>query len=308
MAARASSLVVGAGESGLPMDRLLLRHLPGMTRAKVRLLLEADRLRVNGKPPARPGVPVQTGDRIAIASLPASEPDDLAVLFQDPAFRVLLKPSGLPLPQRIALAGREAGARQRPGRPWRVLLPLDRRLSGVTLAAGHLRASRQLASQLESGRAGRRFLALVQGSAGRASGPLGASGWSYKRLRRFRDADLLRLVPPPDAGADPLRALATAGLAPLPLDGGPGRLAVHACGLFFLHPRSGRALHFDPPPPAPFQARMVALDPVPTLAADLPPAPPHGPASEPDLSGGAQRALRSPRALLQRAGRGGRRG
>jgi len=298
------NLTVGPEEAGLPLDRFLIRHLPEMTRAKIRLAFEGRRLLVNGNPPERPGAGLQAGDHVELTHVDADDSETPHLLFEDPAFLVAFKPAGMPASRHPLAAARGRGVpRQRS--PARVVLSVDDRVSGVMVAATHPQAARLLSQQFSGGGAHRRFTALVGGGLHRPAGPLeGAAGWTYKLLRRYREAVLLQLTPPPARQADVVKALAAAHLEIKRLPGpGPLRLAIHAAGVSFTHPRTGRRLSFDVPPPSGMRRLLDSLEPVPTLAADVPATPPHGPPDQAERPDGPEPALRSPREIRQRGGR-----
>jgi hypothetical protein len=175
------------------------------------------------------------------------------------------------------------------------------------VAATHPQAVRLLSRQFSGGGAHRRFTALVGAGLHRPAGPLeGAPGWTYRLLRRYREAVLIQLTPPPARQVDVVKALVAAHLEIKRLPGpGPLRLAIHAAGVSFTHPRTGRRLSFDLPPPPGMRLLLSSLEAVPTLAVDLPATPPHGPPGQPEPAEGPEPALRSPREILQRGGRRG---
>jgi 23S rRNA-/tRNA-specific pseudouridylate synthase len=297
-------LTVGPEEAGLPVDRFVIRHLPAMTRAKLRLAFESGRLLVNGTPPTRPGVELQAGDRVEVLHAGGGDAEEPFLLHEDPAFLVFFKPAGKPLTRHL-LAGVGGHGRYHRRFPARVVLGVDDRLSGVVVAAFHPGAVRQLSRQFSGGGAQHRFTALVAGSVPRPAGRLaGGPEWRYKVTKRYRESTLLSLVPPPARRVDVVRALAAAGLHPARLPGGgPPRLAIHTGGVSFAHPRTGRTLFFDPPLPGSLRRLLDSLESAPTLAADLPATPPHGPADQRQPPEGPEPALRSPRQVPRRGER-----
>jgi 23S rRNA pseudouridine1911/1915/1917 synthase len=88
-----------AAHAGLRVDRWLA-ELSGLGRAGARKLLEADRVRLNGRPPPK-GAVLRAGDRLEVA-LPEGggrvmpNPDlQLQVVYEAPGFLVVDKPAGM---------------------------------------------------------------------------------------------------------------------------------------------------------------------------------------------------------------------
>lgn len=298
MASCQTILDVAPEEGGLRLDRLLTRHLPDMTRAKVRHLLDTDRVRVNGQRPSGLVLPVQPGDRVEILEAPHGDPAT-QILYDEPGFFVAYKPAGV-LMARALIASRAAGP-PREGRP-RAVLDVDRQMSGIVVAARQPGAHHRLSRQFQAGRGRRTFTVLVQGIVPRSVGPLPeAPGWTYRLVTRYRDHALVQLMPPEPLGASPVTALAAAAWPIASLPGPPApAAAMHAGGVVFTHPRTGRTLRFDPALSPRFTALLTSLPPAPTLAVDQPPAPASGPPGRDAEPGAREPALRSPRGLRHR--------
>jgi 23S rRNA-/tRNA-specific pseudouridylate synthase len=291
-------------EAGLPLDRLLLRRLPDMTRNKIRALLGNGRLRLNDTAPTGPAVPLQSGDRIEIQAVDRDAP---SLMFEDPGFLILYKPAGVDSERALRIvAGTHSRFHRGPNH--RLVEMPDERISGVALCTNEPRVFRMLTAAFSGGGALHRYQALVEPPPAAGEGPLtGASGWSYKVERRFQDCALIQLFPPPTRGARPLTALAKAHLRPIRLSrGGPLRLAVHASELTFRHPRTGRRLTYRPGLSPAFRALLDAQVSIPALAADLPAVPPQPPRTD-EVPSGPEPALRSPaqKRRPKRSGRGG---
>jgi hypothetical protein len=292
-----STLDVGPAEAGLRVDRFLVRHLTGMTRQRVSALLDAGRVTVNGVPGVQPTATLKTGDLVDVLFGTAAEADPAShVLHHDAAFRVCFKPAG-GLPPRPPAPVRRPGRGRARGPSERAVLGLDRRASGVMVIAHTTRAWQNLTSQFESGRAGRRYTVLVATPLARApvAGPE-YPGWTFRLKKRFRDAALLDVVPPPSPDADPLTALAAAGLRPVRLsETGTSRLALHQRSVTLHPPGRGRPMVFDPPLPPSFRRLLDALVPPAALAG------PAQAAAAASHAAGLEPALRSPRVVLQTA-------
>jgi 23S rRNA-/tRNA-specific pseudouridylate synthase len=278
-------------EEGLPLDRLLLRRLPDMTRNKIRAMLAQGRLRLNSAAPKGPAVPLKEGDQVEILPVDRDAP---SLMFEDPGFLVFYKPAGLDAERALRIV---AGAHSRFHRqPHHRLVDVpDERISGVALCTAQPRVFRLLAALFSGGGAGYLYQALVEPPPETASGPLpDAAGWTFQVERRYQGCSLILLTPPPTRGARPLAALAAAHLRPLRLSrSGPLRLAVHASHLTFRHPRTGRKLSYRPSLPIAFRALLETKVPVPALAADVPAVPPQ-PSLPPTPQTGPEPALRSP--------------
>ncbi|MFQ5766411.1 MAG: hypothetical protein ACE5ID_00275 [Acidobacteriota bacterium] len=265
-----------------------------MNRSKIRSLFEARRLLLNGRPPTTLAVLVQVGDRVEIRAMEPHQAGRMEVLRDDPLIVAAFKPAGLASPHRL-LSVRSHRSRHPLRPPARLILNVEREISGVLLATWHPGAYRQLCDQFSRSTATRQYLALVEGSLPHDRGLLpGAAGWTYRYIRRFQRHALLRIIPPRPLQARPLQALKNAGLTPVSLQGrGPGRLAVHGAGVCLMHPRNGRTLLFDPPPTLAFRQCMARLPPLRPVAAPSSkerPAPHKGP----------ELALRSPKEILRR--------
>ena len=70
-------LEIEAAEAGLRLDVVLVRRVPGMSRAKAREMVETGAIRVNGRSP-RKGLRLSPGDRVVLSRPPA--PSDFHAL------------------------------------------------------------------------------------------------------------------------------------------------------------------------------------------------------------------------------------
>ncbi|MFQ5671117.1 MAG: hypothetical protein ACE5HD_11460 [Acidobacteriota bacterium] len=281
----------------MSVDRFLIRHLDEMTRAKIRSLLDAGRLRINQQPSSGPKDRLQAGDQVEISPPRPARDSGARLLHQDPAILVLCKSPGLSMTAQLLRTY---------GSPARVVLAPYHPFSGVVLAARHPQASRFLSAQFSGGQGGCRLTTLVNHHHTLRSrfAKRACHGWHVKLLRRFRYHALLGLVPPRPLDADPRLLLRALGLTPVVLPGRtPSRLAIHLTGVHFTHPHSGHTLRFDPPLPSPYRRYLEQLPPVPTLAAPCAAAPPHQAAADRRPGEGPEPALRSPRDLMRRSPR-----
>jgi 23S rRNA pseudouridine1911/1915/1917 synthase len=95
------TLTVQAEEGGTRIDALLAGRLSGLSRSRLKALIEAGRVGVDGAVIAEPSHRVKPGQRIlvdvpeAVSAEPEPEPIALDVLFEDEHLLVLDKPAGI---------------------------------------------------------------------------------------------------------------------------------------------------------------------------------------------------------------------
>lgn len=164
--------VVASGPSER-LDRWLRRELPGLSRRVVHALIDDGSVRLDGRPAAK-GTVVQAGTRVtlpAAVALAANPALPLTILYEDPWLVAVDKPPGLPshpldprerdtianallarFPETAALAG---GLAHR----------LDTGTSGVLLAARSAATWAVLRAAFRARAIGKRYLALVAGTA-----------------------------------------------------------------------------------------------------------------------------------------------
>jgi len=226
----------------------------------------------------------------AYAAEPGAEEIPLVIIYEDEDMAVIDKPAGMvvhPAPGHYsgtlvhALLGRggawsAVGGVARPG----VVHRLDKGTSGLIVVARNDSSHRALSAQLSDRTLSRAYLAIVRGrvrdEAGELEGPIGrhprerkrmavVAGGRFARTRyqvvdRKRSHTLLRCDL--DTGrTHQIRVhLATLGY-PVAGDGeyggserGAGRPMLHAWRLHLRHPRTGREMTFEAPPPVDFAA------------------------------------------------------
>jgi len=226
----------------------------------------------------------------AYAAEPGAEEIPLVIIYEDEDMAVIDKPAGMvvhPAPGHYsgtlvhALLGRggawsAVGGVARPG----VVHRLDKGTSGLIVVARNDSSHRALSAQLSDRTLSRAYLAIVRGrvrdEAGELEGPIGrhprerkrmavVAGGRFARTRyqvvdRKRTHTLLRCDL--DTGrTHQIRVhLATLGY-PVAGDAeyggserGAGRPMLHAWRLHLRHPRTGREMTFEAPPPADFAA------------------------------------------------------
>jgi 23S rRNA pseudouridine1911/1915/1917 synthase len=179
-------LDIEPAEAGLRLDVVLVRRVPGMSRAKAREMVEEGAIRVNGKSP-RKGLRLTPGDHVVLARAPAPSdfaalPDGrlpLVIVHEDPWIVVVDKAAGIPShPLREHEVGTVASALvarfpEMSGVGYRMREPgilhrLDTDTSGLMVAARDEISFEGLREALRGGRIDKRYIALVDG---RLSGP-----------------------------------------------------------------------------------------------------------------------------------------
>lgn len=174
------------GDAGERLDRVLVRHLADLraSRSRVRMWIEAGRVRRNGAVAVRPGERLARGDVLEVDLPPAPPPrprppawdHPLIILFEDEHLLAVDKPPGMlvhPTPGRregtLVNALLADPSRFEDGRP-RLVQRLDRDTSGVLLVARTRSAHAALARALGGGEAEKTYLAVVYGVPERSKG------------------------------------------------------------------------------------------------------------------------------------------
>ena len=186
-------LTVPAGRAGDRLDRYLPEALPGLSRVRVRRLIEEGRVLLSGAP-ARPAARLRGGEAVTV-EVPPAVPLDLApedvplkVLHEDSWLLVVEKPAGMvvhPAPGHSvgtlvnALLSRAGtlsgiGGVSRPG----IVHRLDRDTSGILVVAKTDAAHHGLSDQLSSRKMDRRYHGIVFG------GPPASAGTVTTRFGR----------------------------------------------------------------------------------------------------------------------------
>jgi 23S rRNA pseudouridine1911/1915/1917 synthase len=188
---RTSVLVTGA-EAGDRLDRILARHVAELSRSRLKALIEAGAVAVDGQTIRDPSHHVNSGTAIVVDIPPAApakpqpEPIPLNVVYEDDDIVVIDKPrnlvvhpaaghwTGTLVNALIAHCGESLsgiGGERRPG----IVHRLDKDTTGLMIVAKNDRAHRALAAQFaEHGRSGepfeRAYLAFVWGAPFRPHG------------------------------------------------------------------------------------------------------------------------------------------
>jgi 23S rRNA pseudouridine1911/1915/1917 synthase len=188
------SLVVAAAEAGERLDRVLARHVADLSRSRLKALIEAGAVTLDGHTIRDPNHRVNSGAAIAVdvpppePAKPAAEAIPLAVIYEDDDIIVIDKPrnlvvhpaagnwTGTLVNALIAHCGDSLsgiGGERRPG----IVHRLDKDTTGVMVVAKNDRAHQALAAQFaDHGQSGepfeRSYLALVWGAPDRPHGTI----------------------------------------------------------------------------------------------------------------------------------------
>ncbi|MDF2096357.1 RluA family pseudouridine synthase [Aquibaculum arenosum] len=194
-------------EVGLRLDRYLAARLVGMSRSRVKQLIDEGRVSSDGATIVEASLRVKSSQSFAIdipeirEAPPEAQALDLSVLYEDAELIVIDKPAGLvvhPAPGNpdhtlvnalIAHCGAELtgiGGERRPG----IVHRLDKDTSGVMVAAKTERALHSLTEQFAARSIERAYDAFVWGSlsppAGEISGNIGRSPRNRKKMAVLR--------------------------------------------------------------------------------------------------------------------------
>jgi 23S rRNA pseudouridine1911/1915/1917 synthase len=292
------ALDVALEMAGLRLDQVLARLLPGESRTRLAKLVEEGWVRVDGER-ARPREKLRGGERLDVVLAPrpdqaAFRAEDIAldVVHEDADLLVIAKPAGLVVhPGSGNWAGTmlnallhrvpELKGLARAG----IVHRLDKETSGLLVVAKTQAAREDLVRQLQARSVKRTYLAIARGkvpAGGTVDAPIGRhpvhrtrmaivpggkpAVTHYKVRERFGAHTLLECELETGRTHQIRVHLASIGH---PLEGDPAyggrgarrlsRQALHAWKLGFIHPRSGRPVRFEAPPPADFLALLEEL-------------------------------------------------
>ena len=189
---------VDEAHSGGRLDAFLTRHLPSLSRSRIKTLIEAGHATLDGAA-ARPSSRVRRGQRVEIDIPPplrrelVPEAIPLDLVFEDDQLMVINKPPGLAVhPGAGRMAGTLANAilarvprlagvgdAGRPG----IVHRLDKDTSGLLVVAKTVQAHEALAAQVASRTVTRRYQALVHGEIPQAEGTITAPIGRHPRHR-----------------------------------------------------------------------------------------------------------------------------
>jgi 23S rRNA pseudouridine1911/1915/1917 synthase len=194
MASTAKSIHVVDDEAGGRLDRVLVAHVAELSRTRLKALIEAGLVAVNGRTIRDPGHRVNSGAAIVVEvpeaapAKPAAEAIPLDVVYEDDDIIVIDKPKGLVVHPAaghwtgtlvnalVAHCGDSLsgiGGERRPG----IVHRLDKDTTGLMVVAKNDRAHKALAAQFAGhGRDGgpfeRGYLAFVWGAPDRPRGTI----------------------------------------------------------------------------------------------------------------------------------------
>jgi 23S rRNA pseudouridine1911/1915/1917 synthase len=197
MAERRSYLVDSA-QAGQRVDVFLSEHLPGLSRSRIKSLIESGEVTLGGAA-VKPAARLRAGDEVLV-ELPEPGPQELAaeaipldVVFEDEDLLVINKPPGLTVHPGAGRTGgtlanallarlpsmRGVGPAQRPG----IVHRLDRETSGLLVVAKHAAALAALQRAVAARAVARRYLALVSGDLAADEGTIEAPIGRHPRHR-----------------------------------------------------------------------------------------------------------------------------
>jgi 23S rRNA pseudouridine1911/1915/1917 synthase len=188
------TVMIGAGEAGLRLDRVLAAHLAHLSRSRLKALILAGQVTIAGRTIRDPATSVKSGDLVKVALLPPEpatpqgEDITLNIVYEDDAIVVIDKPkdlvvhpaaghaSGTLVNALIAHCGDSLsgiGGVKRPG----IVHRLDKDTTGLMVVAKTDKAHRALAEQfVEKGEGPLRrgYLAIVWGAPRKPKGTIDA--------------------------------------------------------------------------------------------------------------------------------------
>ncbi len=198
-----SPLAVSIEEAGERLDRFLARRLAGVSRSRLKQLIEAGCVSEGGATLSEPSRKVKAGQvfhialPVPVAATPEAQAIPLSVLYEDGDLIVVDKPAGMvvhPAPGNLdrtlvnaliahcgaSLSG--IGGERRPG----IVHRLDKDTSGLIVAAKNDFAHGALAADFAARRIDRRYLAVVWGAPlprqGEIAGAIGRHPVNRKRM------------------------------------------------------------------------------------------------------------------------------
>jgi len=279
--------------AGLRLDQALARLFPKESRSRLARLVEAGAVLVDGAC-TRPRHKLRGGERLEVTFLPRPEEaafraEEIAldVIHEDDDVLVIAKPAGLVVhpgsgnwagTMLNALLHRVPALKSLPRAG--IVHRLDKETSGLLVVAKHEAAMQDLVRQLQARTVKRTYLAIVRGAVaaqGVVEAPIGrhptqrtrmavvpggkAAVTRYRVRERFESHALLECDLETGRTHQIRVHLASIGhpLEGDPLYGARGarrlpRQALHAWKLAFVHPGTGKQVHFTAAPPADFEA------------------------------------------------------
>jgi 23S rRNA pseudouridine1911/1915/1917 synthase len=202
-ASQRHEVAAGPDESGTRLDRLLARHLPDLSRSRVKALVEAGNVSAGGTTVTDPSYRVKPGQNFAIIvpearhAKPQGQAIALDIVYEDDDLIVINKPAGIVMhpspgnPDRtmvnalIAHCGDSLsgiGGELRPG----IVHRIDKDTSGLIVAAKNDFTHRALSAAFATHEVERAYRAIVWGTpsppAGEISGNIGRHPTHRKKM------------------------------------------------------------------------------------------------------------------------------
>ncbi|MEX0765875.1 MAG: RluA family pseudouridine synthase [bacterium] len=187
---------VDEAHSGTRLDAFLARHLPALSRSRIKTLIASGRVSLDGAR-AKPATPVRRGQRVEV-EVPAQprrevepEPIPLDVLYEDGSLMVINKPAGLAVHPGAgrargtlanAILARVPQLRNDTDRPG-IVHRLDKDTSGALVVAKTPEAQDVLQAQVAARTVDRRYVALVHGDVQQLEGTIAARIGRHPRRR-----------------------------------------------------------------------------------------------------------------------------
>ncbi len=193
---------------GQRLDKLLVEHLPDISRAQIQTLIKAGAVLVDGQP-AKPGIKLKGGEQILVTLVEQDEetpitPEsiDLTVVYEDEVLAVIDKPAGMVV---HPAAGNESGTlvnailarwpqiaeMNDPDKRMGLVHRLDKGTSGLIVIAKTSEALQELMRQFQEREVDKTYIALLERTpptaTGRIEAPIARDPKQRKRMAVQRD-------------------------------------------------------------------------------------------------------------------------
>lgn len=191
--------------AGERLDKLILAHLPDVSRTYIQQLVKDGLVTVNGST-VKPGVKLRGGESIVVTvpppQMPEVLPEDipLNVVYDDPDIAVIDKPAGLVVHPAIgnhsgtlvnAIIARWPEIGEMDNGRIGIVHRLDKDTSGLMVIAKHLKAMNHLMGQFQNRTVEKVYLALLDRTpatpTGRVDAPIGRDPQQRKRMAVVRN-------------------------------------------------------------------------------------------------------------------------
>ncbi|RMG88328.1 MAG: RluA family pseudouridine synthase [Chloroflexi bacterium] len=193
---------------GQRLDKLLVEHLPDISRAQIQTLIKSGAVLVDGQP-AKPGIKLKGGEQILVTLVEQDEetpitPEsiDLTVVYEDEVLAVIDKPAGMVV---HPAAGNESGTlvnailarwpqiaeMNDPDKRMGLVHRLDKGTSGLIVIAKTSEALQELMRQFQEREVDKTYIALLERTpptaTGRIEAPIARDPKQRKRMAVQRD-------------------------------------------------------------------------------------------------------------------------